>query len=199
MWVARAGPRRSRPHKCRPGSIRPRMSNLSGGKAQPGSLTFTTNILDPSFTAAASVDTNVALGAGSQGPVTGQEVQFDVTFTQPLDLPAGHYFFVPQVLLTDADQHFLWLSASRPIDATGTPFTPDRQSWMRNAELDPDWLRIGTDIIGGTTFNAAFSLDGVTIPEPASLSLLRWRWPGSAWFGCIEAAPIVPDRHLWTS
>jgi len=76
---------------------------------------------------------------------------------------------VPQVLLTDADQHFLWLSASRPIGATGTPFTPDRQSWMRNAELDPDWLRIGGDIIGGKVFNAAFSPAGLTIPEPASL------------------------------
>jgi len=143
-----------------------------GRDSSAGNLTFGTNVLNPSFTAAASVDTNVALGAGSQGPITGQEVQFNITFTQPLDLPADHYFFVPQVLLTDADQHFLWLSASRPIDATGTPFMPDLQSWMRNAELDPDWLRIGTDIIGGTTFNAAFTLNGATIPEPTSLSLL---------------------------
>jgi len=143
-----------------------------GRDSSAGNLTFGTNVLNPSFTAAASVDTNVTLGAGSQGSVTGQEVQFNITFTQPLDLPADHYFFVPQVLLTDADQHFLWLSASRPIDATGTPFMPDLQSWMRNAELDPDWLRIGTDIIGGTTFNAAFSLSGATIPEPTSLSLL---------------------------
>jgi hypothetical protein len=40
---------------------------------------------------------------------------------------------------------------------------------------DPDWLRVGTDIIdGGTppTFNAAFTLDGATLPEPASLPLL---------------------------
>jgi len=140
--------------------------------ASAGQLSYTTQVLNSSFTAQASVDTNVTLGAGSQGSVTGQEVEFDITFTQPLDLPADHYFFVPQVLLTDADQHFLWLSASRPIDATGTPFAPDLQSWMRNAELDPDWLRIGTDIIGGTTFNAAFSLAGTTIPEPASLSLL---------------------------
>ena len=45
---------------------------------------------------------------------------------------------------------------------------------MRNADLDPDWLRIGTDIIGGTTFNAAFSLSGdlEPVPEPASLLLL---------------------------
>jgi hypothetical protein len=44
--------------------------------------------------------------------------------------------------------------------------------------LEPDWLRVGTDIVGGTrapTFNAAFSLTGETlaaVPEPASLSVL---------------------------
>ena len=35
--------------------------------------------------------------------------------------------------------------------------------------LDPDWLRVGTDIVGGNpapTFNAAFSLDGVSVPAP---------------------------------
>ena len=36
--------------------------------------------------------------------------------------------------------------------------------------LDPDWLRVGTDIVGrircGPTFNAAFSLDGVSVPAP---------------------------------
>jgi hypothetical protein len=29
--------------------------------------------------------------------------------------------------------------------------------------LAPDWLRIGTDIIGGTTFNATFELSGQTV------------------------------------
>jgi hypothetical protein len=39
--------------------------------------------------------------------------------------------------------------------------------------LDPDWLRVGTDIVGTATFNEAFTLTGQTIvPEPASLSLL---------------------------
>ena len=40
--------------------------------------------------------------------------------------------------------------------------------------LDPDWLRIGTDIVGGIqvpTFNAAFSLDGVATPLPGALPL----------------------------
>jgi len=141
-----------------------------------GELTFTTTLLS-SFTGAQnSVDTGIhpkpSFNTGGDGPVTGlQEVQFNVTFTEPIDLPADHYFFVPQVLLSNPNQHFLWLSASRPIDATGTPFAPDLQSWIRNAELDPDWLRIGADIVGGTTFNAAFTLTG-EIPAPATLMLL---------------------------
>ena len=73
-----------------------------------------------------------------------------------------------------AGGEFLWLSAPKPIVAPGTPFTPELQSWIRDEDLGPDWLRVGTDIVGGSpapTFNAAFSLTG-TVPEPASLSLL---------------------------
>ena len=42
--------------------------------------------------------------------------------------------------------------------------------------LDPDWLRIGTDIVGGTpapTFNMAFSLQGVNaVPEPSTWAMM---------------------------
>src|SRR5262249_6985770 len=83
-----------------------------------------------------------------------------VTFTKPLLLPADHYFFVPQVLASDPNVHFLWLSAPRPI-VFGTPFNTDLQAWIRNADLEPDWLRVGTDIVGGgVTFNASFTLSG---------------------------------------
>jgi hypothetical protein len=58
--------------------------------------------------------------------------------------------------------NFLWLSAPKPIVAPGTPFTPDLQSWIRNDNLAPDWLRIGTDVVGAGAFNAAFSLTGET-------------------------------------
>ena len=110
---------------------------------------------------------------GGDGAVTGDEVEFDVSFATPFDLAAGHYFFVPQVELDTGD--FLWLSAPKPIVPPGTPFSPDLQSWTRDEGIDPDWLRIGTDIVGGATpptFNAVFSLAGETVPEPATLAIL---------------------------
>jgi hypothetical protein len=123
---------------------------------------FSTTLLG-SFTANNSIDTGIhpkpMQTTGGDGPVTGDEVRINVVFTSPLMLPADHYFFVPQVLLTNPDDHFLWLSAPKPIVPPGTPFSPDLQSWIRNAQLQPDWLRIGTDIVGGeNTFNAVFSL-----------------------------------------
>jgi hypothetical protein len=143
-------------------------------------LSFSTTVLSPSFTASNSVlnGINPSPGqtTGGEGPRTGQEVLFDVTFLTPVDLLADHYFFVPQVLL--ASGNFFWLSASRPIVAPGTPFPPgatDLQSWIRNADLDPDWSRIGGDIVGGTpapAFNSAFSLDGDALPEPTTLLLV---------------------------
>src|SRR5262245_39669122 len=71
--------------------------------------------------------------------------------------------------------NFLWLSAPRPIVAPGTPFTGDLQAWIRNTNLDPAWLRIGTDIVGGTTpptFNMTFSLQGDPVPEPSGFILI---------------------------
>jgi hypothetical protein len=138
-------------------------------------LTFTPGVVQSTFTANKSVLNGISVGSGGNGPVTGQQVQFNVIFSTPFTLPADHYFFVPQVELSSGD--FFWLSAIRPIVPPGTPFPAgftDLQSWMRNENLDPDWLRIGTDIIGGTTFNAQFTLDGdlSAVPEPATLLLL---------------------------
>ena len=117
---------------------------------------------------------------GGSGPITGDEVLFDIMLATPLTLGSGHYFFVPQIATTVGD--FYWLSAARPITA-GTPFpsgVTDLQAWTRDQFLDPDWLRIGTDIVGGTrppTFNMAFELDGTVtsspeVPEPMSVVLL---------------------------
>lgn len=142
-------------------------------------LTFTTATVNSSFSVANSVQPGgVHVGTTGNGPLTGQEVLFTVTFTTPFDLPANHYFFVPQVQVTGGE--FYWLSGQRPLAGPGTtPFSPDLQMWTRDAALDPDWLRVGTDIVGpppiggsAPTFNGAFSLNGETVPEPASIVLL---------------------------
>ena len=159
-------------------------------------LSFNATIVSNTFTA----DNSVLPGGihpkpnqttGGNGPVTGTQVNFDISFTPPFDLPADHFFFVPQVQITNGGE-FLWLSAPKPIVAPGTPFPPgftDLQSWTRDGGIQPDWLRVGTDIVGGSTpptFNATFSLSGELLPEPASFTLLgmgslgllgyRWRW-----------------------
>ena len=148
-----------------------------------GGLSFSMTTLAATFTASNSVQPGGIHPKPNQttlgnGPVTGEEVQFDATFTTPIVLPSGHYFFVPQVAATDGG-NFMWLSASRPISGAGTtPFpagVTDLQEWTRDANLDPDWLRVGTDIVGGSpapTFNAAFSLSGTAVPEPASAVLI---------------------------
>lgn len=147
-----------------------------------GGLSFSSSMLNSSFTTLNSVQPGGIHPApnqttGGNGPITGAEVEFDISFVTPFDLPADHYFFVPQVQLTNGD--FYWLSAPRPIVPPGTPFAPDLQTWTRDANLDPDWLRVGTDIVGGSpapTYNAAFSLSGQpsssgSVPEPGSLTL----------------------------
>jgi hypothetical protein len=106
---------------------------------------------------------------GDEGPVTGQEVQFNVIFTTPIVLPADHYFFRPEVGLSKGD--FLWLSAPKPITSE-TPFLPDLQTWIRNTDLKPDWSRIGTDITHQGPINATYSLSGQVVSEPSSVLLL---------------------------
>jgi len=147
---------------------------LAGREAGAG-LTFLVSNLG-AFTASNSVLNGIQPSpgqtTGGEGPVAGTEVHFDLTFTTPLVLGPGHYFFVPQVGLSTGD--FYWLSGSRPIDPSGTPFLFDRQAWIRNEGLSPDWLRVGTDIVGGSpapTFNGAFTLDGALVPEPSTAAL----------------------------
>jgi hypothetical protein len=142
-----------------------------------GQLTFTTTVLNPSFTAANSVVNGIhALPnqfTGGEGAVTGEEVQINVTFITPFVLGADHVFFRPEVDVGSAGD-FLWLSAPKPIVAPGTPFATDLQSWIRNdgpGALAPDWERIGTDVTHQGPFNAAFSLTG-TVPVPSTLLLL---------------------------
>jgi len=89
-------------------------------------LTFTTKDLG-AFSALNSVQPGgihpmPGQTTGGNGPVSGEEVEFDVNFTSPFSLGPDHYFFVPQVEITTANGEFLWLSAPRPIVPPGTPF-----------------------------------------------------------------------------
>jgi hypothetical protein len=156
----------------------------SRDSSESGELSFTSSVVSTTFSALNSVQPGGIHPSPLQttlgnGPLTGEEVEINVTFTTPFDLPADHYFFVPQVKVNNGG-NFYWLSASRPITGAGTtPFpagVTDLQAWTRDAMLDPDWLRVGTDIVGGgataPTFNAAFSLDGTLVPEPSSILLI---------------------------
>lgn len=100
-----------------------------------------------------------------EGAARGKQVQLRIVFSTPLFLPAGHYFFRPEVDVNGGN--FLFLSAPRPI-TSGTPFpagVTDLQAWIRNANLAPDWLRIGGDIVGAGTFNMTFSVNGNSVPK----------------------------------
>jgi hypothetical protein len=114
-------------------------------------LRFTTTLLNSNFTVLNTVVNGINKKplntTHGEGPATGEEVEIAITFTSPVVLPAGHYFFRPEVLVNGGD--FLYLSAPRPIVAPGAPIAGDLQAWIRNSQLSPDWLRIGTDIIGG--------------------------------------------------
>jgi hypothetical protein len=138
-------------------------------------LTFTSTTLAGSFTISNSIQADGIhplpnQTTGGSGPLSGTEVQFGFSFSTPITLDPGQYFFVPQVNGTSGTQ-FYWLSADRPVPG----LQPDLQTWTRNAQLAPDWLRVGTDIVGAhdgpaVTFNGAFSLEGTAVvPEPASL------------------------------
>jgi len=113
---------------------------------------------------------------GGSGKHLGQQLQIVASFSVPIDLAAGHYFFVPQVELTNGD--FLWLSGPRPAHTAIDP--TDLQAWIRNDPgINPDWERVGTDIIGdkdkngGTiTYNGAFSLEGTVVPEESTVAML---------------------------
>ena len=134
-----------------------------------GTLAFNKSLVNSSFMVTNTVVNKLQPKTGGEGSATGEEVQIAITFTPPIFLPApppplNHYFFRPEAQVTDGD--FLYLSAPRPL--TPPLFAGDLQAWIRNTNLKPDWLRIGTDIIDGSpapTFNMTFSLSGNTVPN----------------------------------
>jgi hypothetical protein len=126
-----------------------------------GNLAYTFVVLQLDYTVQNSVINNIfpplALNTGGEGPVTAWLVQLVVLFVDEFSLPADHYFIVPQVEVLNGLGDFYWLSAPHP------QFTGDLQQWIRNDPLEPDWLRVGTDIVGnGANFNGSFSLLGET-------------------------------------
>jgi hypothetical protein len=128
-----------------------------------GTLDFTPSLVNQNFMVANTVVNKLEPKTGGEGATSGEEVQITITFNGPIVLPANHYFLRPEALLTDGD--FLYLSAPKPT--TPPLFVGDLQAWIRNSDLAPDWLRVGTDIIAGTTppqFNMTFSLAGETVP-----------------------------------
>jgi hypothetical protein len=142
--------------------------------ANAGSLSFTTRVDAASFSVGNTVTTGVhgkPEFTGGDGPFTGEEVSFNVDFLDPVLLDANHFFFRPEVELDNGS--FLWLSTAFPVATPGTPFSPDRQAWIRNDALAPDWVRIGRDVTHQGPFNMAFALEGVAgVPEPASWALM---------------------------
>ena len=138
-------------------------------------LTFTPSVVNPTFKVNNSVQPGgIHLATGGDLSFTGEEIHFVVDFTKAFDLDPGHYFFVPQVELTGTDGTFLWLSATRPLVPPSSVFAPDLQAWTRDGTIEPDWMRIGTDIVGGSpapTFNASFSISG-TVPDSGSTLFL---------------------------
>ena len=85
--------------------------------------------------------------------------------------------------------------------APGTPFPPnttDLQAWIRNSNLKPDWLRIGTDMIDGNpaqTFNMTFSLTGDTVPAAGTPGVANCHGKTvsalARQFGGIDAAALA--------
>src|SRR5207253_2218234 len=79
-----------------------------------GGLIFTTTLLSGSFTVANSIVNGINKSpnqlTGGEGSLTGQEVQINVTLTNPFLLDEGHFFFKPEAGLSTGT--FLWLSTA---------------------------------------------------------------------------------------
>ena len=132
-----------------------------------GTLDFATSLLNQNFTVANSVIDGInkkpnqtTLGEGAR---TGQEVEIKINFIKPIILPAGHYFFRPEVLVTGVTfctcrrrdrprPSFRGRLASLDSQfATGARLVANRHGHHRGATPP--------------TFNMTFALAGETIPE----------------------------------
>src|SRR5579864_6099216 len=70
--------------------------------ANAGTLKFLPTVENASFSVNHTVVNNLKVNGGEPG-MTGEEVEITVTFTSPIILPAGTYFFRPEVSVNDAN------------------------------------------------------------------------------------------------
>ena len=81
-----------------------------------GSLSFNARPISPFMVLSTVTDgINKAPNqtTNGEGPASGEQVEIDISFNPPLFLPAGHYFFRPEVQVSVGN--FLFLSAPKPI------------------------------------------------------------------------------------
>ena len=158
---SRLGPRARASQLARGCRDRHRQRDGSVGSA------FSATLSDESFavlnTVVDGINQAPANLTNGEGPASGEAVQITVTFTPPIVLPADH-LFRPEV---GDRRRFPVPVDTEAARGAGDALDGDLQAWIRNADLKPDWLRIGTDIIGGTpvTFNMAVSLAGETVSQ----------------------------------
>src|SRR5712692_3268109 len=90
-----------------------------------GSLSFIASLISPSFSVANTVVNGIhpspSQFTGGEGPTTGEEVLISVTFTVPIDLPADHYFFRPEVLLSSGTVKVTLIKTSSPVVGPSPP------------------------------------------------------------------------------
>ena len=125
--------------------------------ASDGTLSFFPTSLNASFFVSNTVVNGInptPSRTGGEGPASGEEVQITITFTEPIILPAGQYFFRPEVVVTGGD--FLYLSVA------GTPAAPDLQAWIRNSSLAPDWVRARVLAVAMLVFQGAVAVGSAT-------------------------------------
>jgi len=110
--------------------------------ASLGTLRFAVRLLNANSSVLTSVVNGINKKPNStthgEGPATGEEVEIGITFTNPILLPAGHYFFRPEVLVTGGGD-FLFLSAPKPIVTLG----PRLLAICKRGSATRIWLRIG--------------------------------------------------------
>jgi hypothetical protein len=106
-----------------------------------GTLKFSATVQNANFAVANTVVNGInklpnVVTTHGEGAAMGEEVELTITFTNPIVLPPGDYFFRPEVLLTNGD--FLYLSAPRP-------FLRESRSWgiARPGSAIRTWRRIG--------------------------------------------------------